>query len=85
VGRVDGLDDLEHREFCSGAVGQSPYPPVLVPSGIFVPERQEVMGKWKQRQTDELHNFYCPPGIMLVTPTTIWAGHIARMVEMRKA
>jgi hypothetical protein len=61
VGRVNGLDDLEHREFCSGAGGQSPYPPVLVLSGIFVPVREEVMGKWKQRHTDELHNFYCPP------------------------
>jgi hypothetical protein len=43
------------------------------------------MGKWKQRHNDELHNFYRPPGIMLVTPTTRWAGHIALMVEMRKA
>jgi len=43
------------------------------------------MGKWKQRHTDELHNFSCPPGITLVTPTMRWTGHIALMVEMRKA
>jgi len=45
VGHVDGLEDLEHREICSGAGGQLPYPPVPVLSGIYVPERQEVMGK----------------------------------------
>jgi hypothetical protein len=43
------------------------------------------MGKWKERHTEQVYNFYCSPGIGLVTPKMRRAGHTARMVEMRKA
>jgi hypothetical protein len=51
---------------------------------IFVPKREED-GSWRKLHTDELHNLYSSPNIvrMIKSRRTRWAGHVARMGEMR--
>jgi hypothetical protein len=54
---------------------------------IFEPRRDEVTGEWRKLQNEELHNLYSSPNIirMITSERIRWAGHIARMWEMRNA
>jgi len=54
---------------------------------IFGAERDEVTGEWKTMHNEELYNLYCSPNIVRVIKTRRmrWAGHVARMGEMRVA
>jgi hypothetical protein len=54
---------------------------------IFGPKRDEVTGGWKRLHNEELHDFYSSPGIIRVMKAMkmIWAGHVARMGEVRGA
>jgi hypothetical protein len=54
---------------------------------IFGPNRYEVMGGWRKLHNEELHGFYSSPSIIrVITARRIrWAGHVARMGEMRGA
>jgi hypothetical protein len=54
---------------------------------IFGPKRDEVTGGWRKLHNEELHGFYSSPGIVRVIKATRmgWAGHVARMGEMRSA
>jgi hypothetical protein len=46
-----------------------------------------VTGDWRKLYNEELHNLYYSPNIirMIKSRGMIWAGHIARMEEKRKA
>jgi hypothetical protein len=52
---------------------------------IFGRKREEVAGNWRRLHNDELHNFYTSPNIIRVIKASRrrWAGHVARMAEMR--
>jgi hypothetical protein len=54
---------------------------------IFGPKRDEVMGGWRKLHNEELHGLYSSPNIirMIKSRKTRWAGHVARMWEMRNA
>jgi hypothetical protein len=54
---------------------------------IFEPKREEVAGGWRGLHNEELHNLYGSPNISRVINLrrSIWAGHVARMEEIRKA
>jgi hypothetical protein len=45
-----------------------------------------VTGGWKKLNNEVLHNFYSSPNIsrMMKSRTMRWAGHVARIREMRK-
>jgi hypothetical protein len=45
---------------------------------IFGPKREEMAGGWRRLHNEELHNLYNSLNIIRV----IWAGRVARMVEM---
>jgi hypothetical protein len=49
---------------------------------IFGPKRDEVTGDWRK-----LHGLYCSPSIVRVIKARRmrWAGHVARMGEVRGA
>jgi hypothetical protein len=53
----------------------------------FGPKREEVMGDWRRLHNEELHKFYPSPNIirMINSRRMRWAGHVARMGEMRFA
>jgi hypothetical protein len=51
---------------------------------ISAPKEDEVAGDWI-RCNYELHNLYSSPNIIRVIKSRIWAGHAARMEEMRNA
>jgi hypothetical protein len=46
-----------------------------------------VAGSWRKLYNEELHNFYVSPNIirMIKSRSMRWAGHVARMGEMRNA
>jgi hypothetical protein len=54
---------------------------------IFGPKRDEVTGDWRKLHNEELHSLYSSPSrIRMIKSTRMrWAGHVARMGEMRNA
>jgi hypothetical protein len=54
---------------------------------IFGPKRDEVTEAWRKLQNEELHGLYCSPSIVRVIKgrRMRWAGHVARMGEVRGA
>jgi hypothetical protein len=54
---------------------------------IFGPKRDEVTGGWRKLNNEELHGLYFSPSIVRVTKAREmrWAGHVARMGEVRGA
>jgi hypothetical protein len=54
---------------------------------IFGPKRDEVIGGWRKLHNQELHGLCSSPSIVRVTKARRmrWAGHVARMVEVRGA
>jgi hypothetical protein len=54
---------------------------------IFGPKRDEVAGGWRKLHIEH-HNLYSSPNIiirMIMSRKMGWAGHVARMWEMRNA
>jgi hypothetical protein len=53
---------------------------------IFEPKTEEVAGGWRRLHNEELHNlYYLPDNIKVIKSRKMkWAGHIARIGEMRK-
>ena len=54
---------------------------------ICGPERKEVTGHWMKLHIEKLNDLYCTPNIvrMIKSRRVRWAGHVARMGEMRSA
>jgi hypothetical protein len=52
---------------------------------IFGPKRAEVTGGWRKLHNEELHGFYSSPSIVRMIKARRWAGHVARMGEVRGA
>jgi hypothetical protein len=54
---------------------------------IFGPKRDEVTGGWRKLQNEELHGLYSSPSNIRVLKARRmrWAGHVARMGEVRVA
>jgi hypothetical protein len=54
---------------------------------IFGPKRDEVTGGWRKLDNEELHDLYSSPSIIRVSKERRmrWAGHVARMGEVRSA
>jgi hypothetical protein len=54
---------------------------------IFGPKRDEVTGRWRELHNAELHGLYSSPIIvrMIKARRMRWAGHVARMGEVRGA
>jgi hypothetical protein len=54
---------------------------------IFGHKREEVKGGCRKLNNEELHNLYTSPNIIRVINSRRmrWAGHVARMGEIRKA
>jgi hypothetical protein len=54
---------------------------------IFGPKRDEVTGGWRKLHNEELHGLYSSPSIvrMIKARRMRWAGHVARLGEMRGA
>jgi hypothetical protein len=52
---------------------------------IFGPKRDEATGEWRKLHSEELHDLYSAPTIVLVIKSRRmrWAGHVARMGERR--
>jgi len=50
-----------------------------------VSKRNEVTGKWRKLQNEELNDLYCSPNIVQVIKSrrTRWAGHVVHMGEGR--
>jgi hypothetical protein len=48
---------------------------------IFGPKRDEVTGRWRELQNEELHDLYCSPCIIRIIRSRRmkWAGHVARI------
>jgi hypothetical protein len=54
---------------------------------IFGPKKDEVIGGWRKLYYEELHGLYSSPSIVRVIKARRmrWAGHVARMREVRGA
>jgi hypothetical protein len=54
---------------------------------IFGPGRDAVTGDRRKLHNEELQNFYSSPNIMMMFSSRRmrWAGHVARIGEMRNA
>jgi hypothetical protein len=54
---------------------------------LFGPKRDEVTGGWRKLHNEKLHGLYSSPSIVRVIKTRRmgWAGHAARMGEVRGA
>jgi hypothetical protein len=54
---------------------------------IFGPKSDEVTGGWRKLHNGELHGLYSSPSIvrMIKARRMRWAGHVARMEELRGA
>jgi hypothetical protein len=52
---------------------------------IFGRKREEVVGGWRRLHKEELSNLYASPNIgsVIKSGRMRWAGHVARMGEMR--
>jgi hypothetical protein len=46
---------------------------------LFGSKRGEVTGDWRRLHTEELHDLYCSPNIIMVTQLrrTRWVGHVS--------
>jgi hypothetical protein len=53
---------------------------------MFGPKRDDVTGKWRMLQNEELHYLYSSQNIIRqIKPSKMrWAGHVASMGEERK-
>jgi hypothetical protein len=50
---------------------------------IYVHKRDEVTQRWKKYHSEELHNLYTPPTVLVIKSSRMrWAGKVARMEEM---
>jgi hypothetical protein len=58
-----------------------------VHSRLFRPKRIEVTGEWRKLHNEELRDLCSSPSIVRIIKSTRmkWAGHVARMGEMRNA
>ena len=54
---------------------------------IFGPKRDEVTGKLRKLQNEEINDLYFSPNVICVIKSRRirWAGHVARMGEKRRA
>jgi hypothetical protein len=54
---------------------------------LFGPKRGKVTGDRRKLHNEELHNLYTSPNIirMIKSRRMRWAGHVARMGELRNA
>jgi hypothetical protein len=54
---------------------------------IFGLKRDGVMGEWRKLHGEELRDLYSPPSVIRIIKSRRmrWAGHVARMEEMRNA
>jgi CRISPR/Cas system-associated protein Cas7 (RAMP superfamily) len=54
---------------------------------IFGPKRDKVTGGWRKLHNEELHGLYSSPSIVraIKAKRMRWAGHVARMGEVRGA
>jgi hypothetical protein len=52
---------------------------------IFGPKRDEVTGGWRKLHNEELHDLYSSTSIIIKSRRMKWAGHVARIGEMRNA
>jgi len=54
---------------------------------ICGPERDEVTGELRKLHSERLNDLYCTPNVIRVIKSRSirWAGHVARMGEMRSA
>jgi len=54
---------------------------------MYGPKGKEVTGGWEGLRNEELHNLYASKNIigMIKSRRIRWAGHVTRMVEIRKA
>jgi hypothetical protein len=51
---------------------------------MFGPKKKEVVGGWKKRHIEELHNFCSSPNIIrAIKSRKRWATHVANMGEIR--
>jgi hypothetical protein len=52
---------------------------------IFGPKRDEVTGKWRKQNNEELNDLYSSPNIVRVIKSrrVRWVGHVAHMGERR--
>jgi hypothetical protein len=59
--------------------------PVTTRGRIFGPKREEVAGGWRTLHNEELHNLYASPNVgrVIESRRIVWAGHVARIGEMR--
>jgi hypothetical protein len=53
--------------------------------GMFRSKRKEGAGDWRRLRNEELYNLYTSPNIIreINWRRLIWAGHVARMGDMR--
>jgi len=60
---------------------------IWVPRTTFGTRREGVAGGWRRLHSEELNNLYASANIMRLNRTkrTRWAGHVARMREIRNA
>jgi hypothetical protein len=54
---------------------------------IFGRKQDEVTGEWRKLHNEELRDLYSSPSIIRIikSRTMRWAGHVARMGEMKNA
>jgi hypothetical protein len=54
---------------------------------MFGPKKDKVTGDWRKLHNEELRDFYSSPSIIRIIKSRRmrWAGHVARMGEMRNA
>jgi hypothetical protein len=50
-----------------------------VPSRIFGPKRDEVIGEWRKLHNEELDDLYCSPNMRVIKSRIRWVGHVACM------
>jgi hypothetical protein len=53
---------------------------------MFGPKREKMSEGWRRLHNEELHNLYASSNFGVIKSRRVrWAGHIARMREMRNA
>jgi len=51
---------------------------------IFGPKMDAISGEWRKLHNEELNDLYCSPDVQVNKQRRMrWAGHVARMGEMR--